>query len=463
MKKEYYSFHFVQKDSDMPSDLKLSFSFDRSYVIYGEMNNHDKNLNYKGFMVFIKNQNHCTNAIEAFKYNRSQYLIILGIISFITGYSVHTTSETDTLYAPINFPEDKQGNKLILGDKDYTKDLNTLLSKIQAKNSLLPTILDKLRRASHHIESSYGTLMYIDDALLCLVQALEILFNEYDDKMKSIVKLQINNFLKSFFTTTLFYKTDRGGLIKESEKNILKFLYNGKVGLEAKIKFMLNCHRMLDENISYFIDNIVKARNKIAHGNKLNADNIYTYSNFFSSSDYTLKDTMILMELVYCLISKHYGLTRWNNQIKFVQSDVPLSYDTFNCILTGQLDIEDVDGKIIISETDYHIKWSTVIFYYTRLKDYDRKKIEKVFKKFLLNNVFDPQNCKEIFYLSLVLSEAYDLEIREKARGNIKLAIEHDCNLIYTYDSSIYIKPNDLKYEWFEEYIRVYYESTKQD
>lgn len=204
MKKEYYSFHFVQKDSDMPSDLKLSFSFDRSYVIYGEMNNHDKNLNYKGFMVFIKNQNHCTNAIEAFKYNRSQYLIILGIISFITGYSVHTTSETDTLYAPINFPEDKQGNKLILGDKDYTKDLNTLLSKIQAKNSLLPTILDKLRRASHHIESSYGTLMYIDDALLCLVQALEILFNEYDDKMKSIVKLQINNFLKSFFHNNSF-------------------------------------------------------------------------------------------------------------------------------------------------------------------------------------------------------------------------------------------------------------------
>ena len=33
--------------------------------------------------------------------------------------------------------------------------------------------------------------MYIDDALLCLVQALEILFNEYDDKMKSIVKLKV--------------------------------------------------------------------------------------------------------------------------------------------------------------------------------------------------------------------------------------------------------------------------------
>ena len=192
MKKEYYSFHFVQKHSDMPSDLKLSFSFDRSYVIYGKMNNHDKNHYCKGFMILIKNQNHCKNAIEAFKYNRSQYLIILGIISFITGYSVHITNETDQIYAPINLPKDRQGNKLIFGDKDYTKDLNTLLSKIQAKNSLLPTILDKLRRASHHIESSYGTLMYIDDALLCLVQALEILFNEYDDKMKSNVKLQIN-------------------------------------------------------------------------------------------------------------------------------------------------------------------------------------------------------------------------------------------------------------------------------
>lgn len=455
MKTEHYRMYTVKTDPAMKCRLKMSFSLDKSYVVYDKINNVDENLSYDGFKIFIhySNNSYFRN-LDDLKHTQSLLLTVLGVISFFTNSAVYINLETYFHSLKIDsFPIKSRKNTLLIDDKDYTQDLNSLLAQIKDQHSLLPSILDKLRRVQLKTQISADAFMDFDDAFLCMVQALEILVSKFEGKIEDNFKRQLNAFLTSFFTTSLFDPESTMGDIKASEREITKFLYKGKVGLSTKLKFVLNENGLLDDTISYFIDNIIKSRNLIAHGNKFDESSLFIYSQFFGASDYTLRDLTTLEDLTLCLISTHFGLNIWADKINNVKSHIPLSYTTFRKILKHELGIEEIYGNSLDSNKTYNKQmWLSVMFYYVKIKKI-RKKIEKVFKKPFLNTEFDSNYAPDIANLSLPLSEAYDPEIRDKARDNIKRAIDLDRKIFCTYYFATEVKPSDLKYKWFEQYI----------
>ena len=85
----------VKTDPAMKCRLKMSFSLDKSYVVYDKINNVDENLSYDGFKIFIhySNNSYFRN-LDDLKHTQSLLLTVLGIISFFTNSAVYINLET---------------------------------------------------------------------------------------------------------------------------------------------------------------------------------------------------------------------------------------------------------------------------------------------------------------------------------------------------------------------------------
>ncbi len=98
---------------------------------------------------------------ESARYSRPKLLVVLGVLSFITGRNFSVYEVTDSISSVSNVKENKiKEVKCIIDGVDYSNQLeaicNSINSETDLKNTLFFSLLDRWRKAQYQLIESEG-------------------------------------------------------------------------------------------------------------------------------------------------------------------------------------------------------------------------------------------------------------------------------------------------------------------
>lgn len=104
-------------------------------------------------------------------------------------------------------------------------------------------------------------------------------------------------------------------MIEQNKKSVNSILIGDKLSLSVRIKYFLQKYELLDDNVSYFVDSMIKVRNAIAHG-RITYHNkfIWPLSPFFILAKDSYENIEFLFFMTAIMISKYVGINCWQEE-----------------------------------------------------------------------------------------------------------------------------------------------------
>lgn len=212
-------------------------------------------------------------------------------------------------------------------------------------------------------------------------------------------------------------------------------------------------YELLDDNIAFFIDNMIKVRNAIAHG-RITYQKVFIWplSPFFNLAKDSYENTEFLYFFTAVMISKYVGIHCWEDEWMEIKGYLMPPQKIVNDFLEGEIHIEK---DFLIDGNQYNISWRTLFNYYVkRPKKEIRKKIELAVADIFLEVLVNQENASDIFNISLIFADSDEEAIKEKAINNIKLIIEKDWhNWSNIRDAYTYLQFYSVDVVWYKNYL----------
>lgn len=404
--------------------------------------------------------------VETFRYSRGENLVVQGIISFFSGYPLTVYQSNESSSKSVSMKYEKREVKLMIDNVDYTGDLKILLNKLKEEPELIITILDRWRKAIYLKDESVDADLYYDEAILSFFHIFELFGNSVNDELKDKLEDNIVNMLYQHFK--FYYYTDKQ--IKEKvegyKKPVNSLLIGDFLNLSVKVKYFLEKYDLLDDSTAFFIDEMVKVRNSVAHG-RITYQQAFMWplSPFFSLSKDPYDNIEILYFLTAEMISRYVGITCWEKEWKEKKECLMPPQHIISSFMKGDLLIENFD--MLFSGNKYNITWKTIFIYYIKNhKKVKRESFEKVIKDGFMNLLLNENNAQDIFNVSIILADSEDSEIKKKAIENVNIIISNkwctisDLKNIYTY-----LEYYSVNVIWYKQYLnnKDYLKYNKKD
>lgn len=393
---------------------------------------------------------------EVDRYFRGENLVIQGIISFFTGLPLtvyHSNSSTRGI-EPIVYK--KQKTHLSIEGIDYTSDLEILLRKLAEEPELIITLLDRWRKAIYLKSESNDADLFYDEATLSFFHILELFGDTVNKELKTKLEKNIENMMQQHFANYYFNDIQIKQLVDQNKKAVNGLLIGDFLSLSVKVKYFLEKYDLLDDNISYFIDNMIKVRNAIAHGRiTYQKAFIWPLPPFFSLAKDSYENIDFLLFLTAVMISRYVGIKCWETEWSETKNYLMPSQQIMTSFLEGKIYFEK-DAKIALMKGNkYNITWRTIFNYYVKKHNKEiRKEIELVVAKPFMDTFVNEENAPDIFNISLILADSEDRDIQEKAIENIKLIIKNDWHTwLNVRDAKIYLEFYSVDVVWYKKFL----------
>ena len=258
------------------------------------------------------------SSVEVAAKIRPKLIIALDIISFIVGTPITTYDIVEHTYKELanNKLETSKANFFKFKDSNVTDILNEIIKSLEKNSFLVPSLLDKWNKANFLLFSDDSSVLYADEAILNYIHIFELLSETVKKDYDSQIENSLEYLIKEFYNQTSFYTNDINSKINENKKATKKLLVGEFPAFKDKLKYFLNKYQLLDENTSFFIDELIKLRNSIAHGRVMHNMNIMEYplTPFFNISSTKRDAVNPLMFLTATCISKYIGINLWHNE-----------------------------------------------------------------------------------------------------------------------------------------------------
>ena len=351
--------------------------------------------------------------IDASAKNRPKLIAILDIISFLTGTTINVYDIKERLgLSGFNvtktelFPQHKK-TQFIYNSIDITKELDKIIDSFKKEKFLVASVLDKWNKANFLINSDDSSVLYVDEAILNYLHIFELLSETVKKDYDSQIENSLEYVMTEFYNQTSFYTNDIKSKINENKKAIKRLLVGEFPAFKDKLKYFLNKYQLLDENTSFFIDELIKLRNSIAHGRVIRNMNIIEYplTPFFNISSTKRDAVNPLMFLTATCISKYIGINLWHNEWLYIKKNLQPANAQIKKYLNGE-----VTDILINSDDISNINWYSLFRFYIDSNSKYRGKVEQKVKLELLKIPFEELLLSEIFELSVVLSTTNDKE-----------------------------------------------------
>lgn len=412
--------------------------------------------------------------IDLAKHYRGQSLIIQGIITFFTGvpltvynkYDSHNICDLENKDIPenrYNLIQDYEQNTsednlsyLIIENEDLTLDLIKMLKRIEEEPQLIITLLDRWRKAIYLKNESHDADLYYDEAILNYFHIFELLGEHCSKSLKIELEKNIENMLNKHFDSMYLNKTQSEELVKQNKKTINSILIGDHLNLSIKIKYFLEKHELLDDNVSFFVDEMIKIRNQIAHGRiSYREEFLYPLPPFFNLAKDSYENIEILFHMTGVMISKYIGINCWQNEWEDTKVLLlPPKYIVEN-FLNNKLIIENFNSNMLFDGNKYNLTWNSIFNHYIKNpKKEFLKAIEKKLKQYYIEIDVSEINAQYIFNVSLLFADSYDDTLKTKSIANIKLIIENKwCTLSDFKESYEYLKFYKVDLVWCKEFL----------
>jgi len=252
---------------------------------------------------------------------RPNILVMLGIISFVTGKALTPFGFYHGIHQVVqSIPEeDAPAVKLLLEDDDYSAALTEMLQAVAAlpagKQTLIYSLLDRWRKATFLDEENVDSFLYEDEAILACFHIFELLGKEYSVPMEKELDAKVKAFTKDVLE--LFYI---GGQEESAKltKLIDSTLEQHKVKAKPRILRMLQELELLEPKSKALIDRFLDHRNAIAHGrvNLYEDKAIFPLKPFFTHMKDIYEDIETIRIVSARVIAAFLGVSLWSAQWK---------------------------------------------------------------------------------------------------------------------------------------------------
>ena len=163
----------------------------------------------------------------------------------------------------------------------------------------------------------------------------------------------------------------------------------------------------MDDRVSFFIDELIKIRNSLAHGRIAQNMDIMEYPltpfyNITKTEGHLVTPIGILTAVS---ISKFIGIHIWEyewNEIKRLLEPRP---DLVEDFLEGRLDVD------INNENEYNLTWYSLFRYYLNCKDRWKKVIETRMKLELSKRQLENLDLPNLYEIAVILIDTEDKQL----------------------------------------------------
>lgn len=404
------------------------------------------------------------SASESARYSRPKLLVALGVLSFVSGrdFSVYevTSSSSSVLDSEECF--DLIEVKCSFDSVDYSKELEAICSIINdetySQNTLLFSLLDRWRKAQHQLITSDGQGLFEDESLLSFFHILELLVSEYQGKQKVEAQEKITLFLNDLMGTTFKYRgPSLDGKVNEKNKVLKDVLLSGDLmSVGSRINYMFEQQGLLDERVQYLLQELIEARNSIAHGRQVFRDRlIWPLPPFFMLHANHFDLGYFIYVLTARSISCHYKLDLWKDEWDEILNTLSPPLDVVKTFLKNKsyqaLSIEgfcngEIDRVTPSSIIDAYIK--------RKVKFLD---IESSFSNLIKNiSPLDESipGIGEPLYIYIFLSDSEDIELAKLSRESIQTIYDNRTfSMSNIKDYLRFLEHYKVKVIWFREWI----------
>ena len=207
------------------------------------------------------------------RYIRPVILTLLSIISYLLDHPL-------TVYqAPFSVAEsasDEKSSKIevsrfIHNQIDKSSDLLKILEAVYLKgedvNQFVVSALSRWHKARYLEEESDANL-YDEESFLAYFHIMELFSNYYSIQQRNEAQNQIKNFIKELLANTLKLRDSHLEQVTQEKYKAIHsiLLSDGEIPIISKICYFLDQVGLLDPKTQYFVEQLVKIRNSIAHG-----------------------------------------------------------------------------------------------------------------------------------------------------------------------------------------------------
>ena len=393
---------------------------------------------------------------ETHRYSRADNLVIQGIITFFTGFPLtvyHSDSGSAGIF-PIEYEE--QEVHLKIDNIDYTRDLIILLDRLDKEPDLIISLLDRWRKAIYLKEESCDADLYYDEATMSFFHIFELFGESTSSELKIKLENNIETMLYQHFKSYYFSETQIKQMVQQNKKAINSLLIGDFLNLSIKVKYFLEKYELLDDNVAFFIDNMIKVRNAIAHG-RITYQKAFMWPlpPFFNLSKDSYENIEFLFFLSAIMISKYLGINCWEEEWNEAKAFLMPANHIIVDFIENKLVIENFDNDKLIVGNEYNITWRTLFnFYVKKPKQSVRECLEKTLKEAFINTSINEKNAADIFNISIIFADSEDIDIKKKAIDNIKNTISNNWYVWSNYkDAYTYLEFYSVPVVWYKEFL----------
>lgn len=393
---------------------------------------------------------------ETHRYSRGDNLVIQGIITFFTGIplTVYHSNEGSGGIIPIKY--EKQEIHLKIGDVDYTRDLIILLDRLNKEPELIITLLDRWRKAIYLKEESCDADLYYDEATLSFFHIFELFGESIGDELKNKLENNIENMLYQHFKTYYFTEAQTKQMVEQNRKSVNSLLIGDFLNLAIKVKYFLEKYELLDDNVAFFVDNMIKVRNAIAHG-RITYQKVFMWPlpPFFNLSKDSYENIEFLFFLSAEMISKYIGISCWEEEWNEAKEFLMPPNHIISAFLENSLVIENFNYDMLVQGNKYNITWRTLFNYYVKKpKKAIRECMEVAMKDSFMNTPIDEDNAPDIFNVSIIFADSEDADIKQKSIENVKTIISNNWYGWSNFkDAYSYLEFYSVTVVWYKEFL----------
>jgi len=403
------------------------------------------------------------SAHESSRYSRPQLIVALGILSFISGrdFTVYDTIESNSSVAVENLRYEEIETRCHLYGGDYSTDLKaicqTINSETSSQNTLLFSLLDRWRKAQHQLFESEGQGLFEDESLLSFFHVLELLVGEYQHKQRAEAESKISSFLIDLIGRTFKHRgSSLDDRLREKTRTMKDILLGGDLlSVGSKINYMLGQQGLLDDRVQHLIQELISARNSIAHGRQVFRESlIWPLPPYFMLHSNHFNLGYFIRVLTAKVIASHYQLKLWTDEwddaLLALSPPIDVIKDFISCkryesLTTEQFCSGEVDSVTPASIIEAYIKRKI------KLSD-----VEKSLAGHIKNITVGKEmlGAGDPIYIFIFLADIESPELSEFCKINIqKIYDSRTFERSNIKDYLRFLEYYDVKPRWFREWI----------
>ena len=397
---------------------------------------------------------------NVFLYTRTPILILLSVISYLSDHPL-TIYEAKSSVSDIVSDEEPNKikvSKFVHNQVDKSGDLLRILEAIyqggESVNEFIVSILSRWHKARYLEEQSDASLYY-EESFLVYFHIIELCSNHYSSQQSKEAQDQIERFTRELLSNTLKLRDNQLEQISQEKYKAVRsiLLADGQISITSKTCYFLDQVKLLDIKTQYFVEQLVKIRNTIAHGCPVNHKALnWPLPPFFSINGDVENFIFEIRAFTGRVIGAYLSIEAWMDEWVAVHSwlHVPPEYikkfisaSSFKSITPTDFLKGAIDG----------VRPSSLVkqFLSNKLK---LRELEIGLRSFLLDVEVNEDSAFEIFEASIVLADSLDKILSDKCRS-IVINIHKNQLVWYSNIKDVLrkIEQQGVNLVWFREWI----------